>query len=483
MSMENFTHLHVHTQYSLLDGQASIPRLVDKAIKDGMRGMAITDHGNMMGVKEFFNYVNKKNKELKEAGKEPFKPIFGCEMYVAERTLYDRDKDLDKRRYHLIVLAKNEKGYHNLIKLVSKSWVDGFYTRPRTDHNELEKHHEGLIICSACIAGEVPRRILQGDIKGAEEIITWYKNIFGDDYYLEIQRHEVKDPNQRANRETYPLQQEANKVILELAKKHGIKVVCTNDVHFVDEENAEAHDRLICLGTNKDFNDPNRMLYSKQEWFKTQAEMNDIFSDIPEALANTMEVLDKVETYSIDHRPIMPNFAIPKDFGTEDEYRQRFSDEDLINEFTRDENGKVVCTPEETEKKIKNLGGADKLYRLKLEADYLKHLTYIGARKIYGDPVPKDVDDRLRFELHVMKTMGFPGYFLIVQDYINAAFHELGVSVGPGRGSAAGSAVAYCLGITKVWARRRTWISRSSSLWRAVPACSGSPRPGPWPPH
>ena len=448
--MENFIHLHVHTQYSLLDGQASIPRLVDKAIKDGMHGMAITDHGNMMGVKEYFNYVTKKNKALKEEGKEPFKPIFGCEMYVAERTLYDKDKDIDGRRYHLIVLAKNETGYHNLVKLVSKSWVDGFYTRPRTDHHELEKYHEGLIICSACIAGEVPRRILNGDIKGAEETIMWYKNIFGEDYYLEIQRHEVKDPTQIANRETYPLQQEANKVILELAKKHGVKVVCTNDVHFVDEDNAEAHDRLICLGTAKDFDDPKRMRYSKQEWFKTQAEMNDIFADVPEALSNTLEVLDKVETYSIDHRPIMPNFAIPPSFATEEEYRQRFTEEELFNEFTRDENGNVVCSQEEAEKKVKNLGGVSKLYRLKLEADYLKHLTYIGARRLYGNPVPEEIDERLRFELHVMKTMGFPGYFLIVQDYINAASHELDVSVGPGRGSAAGSAVAYCLGITKV---------------------------------
>ena len=450
MHMENFIHLHVHTQYSLLDGQASIPRLVDKAIKDGMRGMAITDHGNMMGVKEYFNYVTKKNKALKEEGKEPFKPIFGCEMYVAERTLYDKDKDIDGRRYHLIVLAKNETGYHNLVKLVSKSWVDGFYTRPRTDHHELEKYHEGLIICSACIAGEVPRRILNGEIKGAEETIMWYKNIFGEDYYLEIQRHEVKDPTQIANRETYPLQQEANKVILELAKKHGVKVVCTNDVHFVDEDNAEAHDRLICLGTAKDFDDPKRMRYSKQEWFKTQAEMNDIFADVPEALSNTLEVLDKVETYSIDHRPIMPNFAIPPSFATEEEYRQRFTEEELFNEFTRDENGNVVCSQEEAEKKVKNLGGVSKLYRLKLEADYLKHLTYIGARRLYGNPVPEEIDERLRFELHVMKTMGFPGYFLIVQDYINAASHELDVSVGPGRGSAAGSAVAYCLGITKV---------------------------------
>ena len=448
--MQDFVHLHVHTQYSLLDGQAAIPKLVEKAIKDGMRGMAVTDHGNMMGIKEFFNYCSKRNKQLKDEGKEPFKPIFGCEMYVAERTLYDRDKDLDRARYHLIVLAKNEVGYHNLIKLVSKSWVDGFYNRPRTDHNELEKHAEGLIVCSACLAGEIPRLILKGDIKGAEERILWYKSLFGEDYYLELQRHEVTDPNIRANRETFPLQQRVNTVLIELAHKLGVKLICTNDVHFVDEENAEAHDRLICLGTGKDLDDPKRMVYSKQEWFKTRAEMNAIFHDVPEALANTCEILDKVEVYSIDHPPIMPNFAIPASFSTEEEYHQRFTDEQLFEEFTRDENGNVVCDREEAEKKVKRLGGVEKLYRLKLEADYLGKLAYTGARRIYGDPLPQEVDERIRFELHVMKTMGFPGYFLIVQDYINAARFELGVSVGPGRGSAAGSVVAYCLGITKV---------------------------------
>ncbi|MBR4534163.1 MAG: DNA polymerase III subunit alpha [Bacteroidaceae bacterium] len=448
--MQDFVHLHVHTQYSLLDGQAAIPKLVEKAIKDGMRGMAVTDHGNMMGIKEFFNYCNKRNKKLKDEGKEPFKPIFGCEMYVAARTLYDRDKDLDRARYHLIVLAKNEVGYHNLVKLVSKSWVDGFYNRPRTDHAELEKHAEGLIVCSACLAGEIPRLILNGDLKGAEERILWYKRIFGDDYYLELQRHEVKDLTQRANRETYPLQQQVNAQLIPLAHKLGVKLICSNDVHFVDEENAEAHDRLICLGTGKDLDDPKRMLYSKQEWFKTRAEMNQIFEDVPEALANTCEILDKVEVYSIDHAPIMPNFNIPAEFGTEEEYHQRFTDEQLFEEFTRDENGNVVCDHEEAEQKVKRLGGVEKLYRLKLEADYLGSLAYTGAYKIYGNPLPQEVDERIRFELHVMKTMGFPGYFLIVQDYINAARFELGVSVGPGRGSAAGSVVAYCLGITKV---------------------------------
>ena len=526
--MQDFVHLHVHTQYSILDGQASVSRLVDKAMKDGMRGMAITDHGNMMAIKEFFNYTTKKNSgtnadikmwkkriallengedaalkewvdgqkkkqkeadelrrraeandepipaeanfvpeaqpefppiadqlatarvELVAARKRLFKPIFGCEMYVAPRRLDQMEKEKDGRRYHLIVLGKNETGYHNLVKLVSKSWTDGFYVRPRTDRFELEAHSEGLIVCSACIAGEVPRKILSGDLEGAEEAVQWYKRVFGDNYYLELQRHEVKDPNQRANRETFPLQQRANAQLIELARKYDVKLVCTNDCHFVEQEDAEAHDRLICLSTNRDLDDPKRMLYSKQEWFKTRAEMNEVFADVPEALANTCDICDQVEFYSIDHAPIMPNFAIPEEFGTEEGYRKKYTDEDLFEEFTRDENGNVVLSREDAEQKVKKLGGCDKLYRLKLEADYLAELTYIGAAKLYGDPLPEHVRERINFELHVMKTMGFPGYFLIVQDYINAARHELNVSVGPGRGSAAGSAVAYCLGITKI---------------------------------
>ncbi|MDE6355055.1 MAG: DNA polymerase III subunit alpha [Prevotella sp.] len=451
--MEDFVHLHVHTYYSILDGQASISKLVDKAVGNGMRGMAITDHGNMMGIKEFFNYCKGVNGKRKDAGQEPFKPIFGCEMYVVRngRRLTDKEKAKgDGGGNHLVVLAKNKTGYHNLIKLVSKAWTDGFYNRPRTDHIELEKYHEGLIVCSACIAGEVPAKILQGDIEGAEEAVVWFKRVFGDDFYLELQRHEVKDPTIRANRETFPLQQQANKVIIELARKHGVKLVCTNDSHFVDEENAEAHDRLLCLSTGKDLDDPTRMLYSKQEWFKTREEMNDVFSDIPEALANTCEILDKVEIYSIDHDPIMPFFPIPEDFGSEDEYRQRITEQELYDEFTRDENGENPLPPEEGAKKIKKLGGYDRLYRIKFEADYLSKLAYDGARKLYGDPLSDEVKERVNFELHIMKTMGFPGYFLIVQDFINSAREELGVMVGPGRGSAAGSVVAYCLGITKI---------------------------------
>ena len=449
--MEDFIHLHVHTYYSILDGQSSIKRLVDKAVANGMRGMAITDHGDMFGIKEFHDYVNGVNKGRKKEGLEPFKPIFGCEMYVSRYGSKSLKGDKKHQSgYHLIVLAKNYKGYKNLIKLVSNSWVDGFYMRPRTDRADLEKYHEGLIVCSACIAGEVPYKILQGDIAGAREAIEWYHRVFGDDYYLELQRHEVKDPTIRANRETFPLQQKANKVLIELAQEYGIKLVCSNDAHFVDQENAEAHDHLLCLSTGKDLDDPTRMLYSKQEWFKTREEMNEVFSDVPEALSNTLEILDKVEIYSLDHDPIMPFFPIPESFGTEEEWRKKFTEEDLFKEFTSDENGENQLPQEEGEKKIKKLGGYDKLYRIKFEADYLAELAYNGAKKRYGDPIPKEVDDRVRFELHIMKTMGFPGYFLIVQDFINSARDELDVMVGPGRGSAAGSVVAYCLGITKI---------------------------------
>ena len=481
--MQDFVHLHVHTQYSILDGQASIPRLVDKAIADGMKGIAVTDHGDMFGIKEFFNYVNKKNggtngeikdlkkkiaglekgtvecenpeaelavcrEQLEAAKKKLFKPIFGCEMYVARRRLFNKEGKPDQSGYHLVVLAKNEKGYHNLIKLVSKAWTEGFYMRPRTDRVELEKYHEGLIVCTACIAGEVPKNIIAGKYEEAEEAIQWYKRVFGDDFYLELQRHKATVP--RANHEAYKLQQIANEKLIEYSKKYNVKLVCTNDVHFVDEENAEAHDRLICLSTGKDLDDPNRMLYSKQEWMKTRAEMNEIFADVPEALSNTVDICDQVEFYSIDHAPIMPTFAIPEDFGTEEEYRKKYTEKDLFDEFTQDENGNVVMSEDAAKSKIEKLGGYDKLYRIKLEADYLKKLALEGAHKRYGEVLSEEVQERIKFELHIMKTMGFPGYFLIVQDFIRAAREELDVSVGPGRGSAAGSAVAYCLGITKI---------------------------------
>ena len=481
--MQDFVHLHVHTQYSILDGQASIPRLVDKAMANGMKGIAVTDHGDMFGIKEFFNYVNKKNggvngeikdlkkkiaalesgksdaedpeaelaackEQLEAAKKKLFKPIIGCEMYVARRRLFNKEGKPDQSGYHLVVLAKNLKGYHNLIKLVSKAWTEGFYMRPRTDRVELEKYHEGLIVCSACLGGEVPRRISAGQFEEAEEAIRWYKNLFGDDYFLELQRHKATVP--RANHEVYKMQEVVNKKLIEYAKKYDVKLVCTNDVHFVDEENAEAHDRLICLSTGKDLDDPNRMLYTKQEWMKTREEMNEIFADVPEALSNTVDICDRVEFYSIDHAPIMPTFAIPEDFGTEEEYRKKFTEKDLFDEFTQDENGNVVMDEAAANAKIERLGGYDKLYRIKLEADYLAKLAYEGAHRRYGEVLSEEVEERIRFELYIMKTMGFPGYFLIVQDFISAARNQLDVSVGPGRGSAAGSAVAYCLGITQI---------------------------------
>lgn len=449
--MSDFIHLHVHTYYSILDGQSKIKNLVDKAIADGQRGMAITDHGDMFGIKEFHDYVNGINKGRKKEGLEPFKPIFGCEMYVARgENKESKSLDIDRGGYHLIVLAKNENGYKNLIKLVSNAWIDGYYYRPRTDRAELERYHEDLIVCSACIAGEVPAKVLRNDIAGAREAIEWHKRVFGDDYYLELQRHEVKDPSIRANRETFPLQQKANKVLMELAQEYGIKVVCTNDAHFVDKENAEAHDHLLCLSTGKDIDDPTRMLYSKQEWFKTREEMEEVFSDIPEAMANTIEILDKVEIYNLDNDPIMPFFPIPESFGTEEMWREKFTEQQLYDEFTSDENGENPLSPEDGKKKIEKLGGYDKLYRIKFEADYLAKLAYEGAKTRYGNPIPDDVVERVKFELHIMKTMGFPGYFLIVQDFINSARNELDVMVGPGRGSAAGSVVAYCLGITKI---------------------------------
>ncbi len=485
--MRQFVHLHVHSQYSLLDGQASIPKLVDKAIADGMPGIALTDHGNMFGVKEFFNYVKKKNSarkdkiktlqalierlengtaseaemgddagaalakarvELDATPKVDFKGIIGWEVYVAHRRLFNKEGKDDQSGYHLILLAKNMKGYKNLIKIVSKAYTEGFYMRPRTDRAELEKYHEGLICCSACLGGEIPRLIRSERFDEANAAIEWHRSIFGDDYYLELQLH--KATVERANHETWVEQARVNEYLIDYSRKHGVKLVCTNDVHFVDEEHAEAHDRLICLGTSKDLDDPRRMLYSKQEWMKTTAEMNAIFEDVPDALDNTVEVCNKIESFNIDHSPIMPTFAIPEEFGTEEGYRQKYSEKDIFDEFTQDENGNVVMSEEEANKKIEKLGGYDKLYRIKLEADYLAKLAMDGAHKRYGEVLDEETTTRLKFELHIMKTMGFPGYFLIVQDFIRAAREELDVSVGPGRGSAAGSAVAYCLGITQI---------------------------------
>ena len=432
-----FTHFHVHSQYSILDGAASIPGLIEKATADGMTALSLTDHGNMFGIKLFYDTCRKNG----------IKPILGCEAYVARESLYHKEKPIDRSGEHLILLAKNQQGYTNLVQLCSVAFIDGFYYRPRIDKALLEKHHEGLIVSSACLGGEISQKIMAGNIAGAEAAAKWYKDLFGEDYYLEVMRHPATDPKLRT--EVYENQELCIKHILQIGEKLGIKVIATNDVHFLNEEDAEAHDMLICLNTRKDVDDPNRMRYTRQEWFKTTSEMVELFKDMPEVIENTQEVADKVEEYQLDSDPIMPVFPIPLEFGTEEEYRKKFSTEDLFQEFTRNEKGEVVMSEEEAAKKIKKLGGYEKLYRIKLEADYLKALTMKGAVKRYGEELSPELRERLTFELHIMKTMGFPGYFLIVQDFIQAA-RDMGVIVGPGRGSAAGSAVAYCLGITSI---------------------------------
>ncbi|MDY6327491.1 MAG: DNA polymerase III subunit alpha [Bacteroidales bacterium] len=470
--MNKFVHLHVHTHYSVLDGMSSISGLIDRCLETGMNAMAVTDHGVMFGIKEFYDTVSKKNGKTKDTIKELeaklatltdegerekcqveieslrnkiFKPIFGCEAYVARPTATNPDASRLVREhkenlsgYHIILLAKNEQGYHNLCKIVSSGWIDGKYGRPRIDRAILEQYHEGLIVASACLAGEVPRNITNGNYEKAKEAVMWYKGVFGDDYYLEVQRHKTDKPG--GDRTVYEQQQIANEGILRLAAETGTKIIATNDVHFVNETDGEAHDRLICISTGKSVADPERMHYTKQEWLKSPEEMNAIFADIPEALENTLEVAGKVEMYDLRHAPIMPEFSIPEDFGTVAEYKAKFTEEDLREEFEAGEDG---------EGRIAKLGGLEHVYRVKLESDYLRKLTMEGAEKRYGAPVPQDVLERIDFELGVMRNMGFPGYFLIVQDFIKAA-RDMGISVGPGRGSAAGSVVAYCLRITDV---------------------------------
>ena len=418
-----FTHLHVHSQYSILDGAASVSALVNKAKNDGMKALALTDHGTMFGIKEF--HLNCK--------KWGIKPILGCETYVAERTIYDKKDKIDRSGHHLILLAKNDRGYKNLVKLISIANNEGFYYKPRIDKTLLKKYSEGLIVSSSCLGGEIPTLLMNNHIKDAEDSIVWFKGVFGSDYYLELQRHPSEMPQQRE--EVYDKQVEVNKLILLLAKKYGIKVIATNDVHFTNAEDADAHDLLICLNTGKDVDDPNRMRYTKQEWFKTQKEMNELFADVPEALANTAEIVEKIADYELNLAPIMPIFPIPKEFGTEEDFQIKYSEQVLREEF-----GSAS---------FERLGGFEKVVRIKLEAAYLRHLTYIGAKKRYGDPLPEDVAARLEFELDTIKHMGYPGYFLITQDFINKA-REMDVIVGPGRGSAAGSAVAYCTGITNI---------------------------------
>ena len=423
--MTPFTHLHVHSQYSILDGAASIKGLVAKAKGDGMAALALTDHGMMFGIKEFYDTCRR----------EGIKPILGCETYVASRSIKDKSDKVDRSGEHLILLAKNLKGYRNLVKLISIASTEGFYYKPRIDKKVLEKYSEGLIVSSACLGGEVAQNIMKGNIGEAEETIKWFLSVFGEDYYLELQRHNSDDPQR--NEDVYKNQVLVNKVVLELAEKYKVKVIATNDVHFINAEDADAHDLLICLNTGKDLDDPNRMRYTKQEWFKTTSEMNQLFGDVPQSLENTKEVVDKIEEYELNSPPIMPPFPIPEDFGTEAEYLEKYTEEDLQAEFK--------------DGAFERMGGYEKVLRVKLESEYLKYLAYKGAKakSRYGDPIPPDVLERLDFELETIKTMGFPGYFLITQDFINAA-REMGVLVGPGRGSAAGAAVSYCVGITNI---------------------------------
>jgi len=416
----SFVHLHVHTQYSILDGQASISGLFERAKELGMPALAITDHGNMYGVKEF----------LKVAKKFPeVKPIIGCEIYVTRH--YDHKlKDKDHRGYyHLILLAKNYNGYKNLMKIVSTGHIEGkYYDKPRVSHEIVEKYAQDLVCCSACIAGEVPRAIIAGDMEGALKAIEWHKNIFGEDFYLEVQQHKTEIPGQ--SQEVYERQMVANEGIFELAARTGTKVIATNDVHFVRKEDGPAHDRLICLTTNTFVDDPERMRYTQQEYLKSEEEMLDMFYKHPETLSNTLEVAEKIESYKVDKDPILPKFDLPEEFLAEiDTHLETYKH--IIDEGRCDKNG--------------NERGAEFCNSVA----YLCYLTYKGAQWRYGDTLTEEQAERIEFELKTICKMGFPDYFLIVQDFIAAARSE-GISVGPGRGSAAGSAVAYCLKITNI---------------------------------
>ncbi|MCE1198206.1 MAG: DNA polymerase III subunit alpha [Marinilabiliales bacterium] len=422
--MVPFTHLHVHSQYSILDGAASVGGLVNKAKQDGMTAIALTDHGTMFGIKEFHETCKKQG----------IKPILGVETYVASRGIHFKDKNEkeDRSGDHLILLAKNKQGYGNLLKLVTIANTEGMYYKPRIDKELLARHSEGLIVSSACLGGEIPQLIMKGDMKGAREAILWYKSLFGEDYYLELQRHPASDPELR--REVYESQQLVNKEIIQLAKELEVKLIATNDVHFVNREDADAHDLLICLNTGKDLDDPTRLRYTKEEWLKSTGEMNQLFADMPEVLATTVEIAEKVDFYELNASPIMPEFPIPETFNTIQYYVDHFTVDQLREEFGN---------------AYDRLGGFDKALRIKFESDYLQSLVYKGAAERYGDPLEPEIKERIDFELDVIKTMGFPGYFLIVQDFINAA-RQMGVIVGPGRGSAAGSVVAYTTGITNV---------------------------------
>ncbi|HIS23423.1 MAG TPA: DNA polymerase III subunit alpha [Candidatus Cryptobacteroides intestinipullorum] len=414
----SFVHLHVHTQYSILDGLSSIDKLFRRARELGMPGLAITDHGNMYGVKEFFKYA-KKYPEVK--------PIIGCEIYVSRYDHTIKDKD-HREYYHLILLAKNYNGYKNLMKIVSTGHIEGkYYDKPRVSHHVVEKYAGDLICCSACIAGEVPKNIINGNMEAAEKAVEWHKKVFGDDYYLEVQLHRTEVPG--LSLDVYERQSISNQGIFELAEKCGVKVVATNDVHFVDKEDGPVHDRLICLTTNADIDDPKRLRYTQQEYLKSEEEMAALFPDHPEVISNTMEVFGKVESYTIDRGHVLPIFKIEDSFLAEkDKYLEKYKD--VIDAGRCDKDGN------------------DRGEAFTYSVAYLCELCYQGAERRYGT-LDREQAERIDFELKTISRMGFPDYFLIVQDFIAAARRQ-GISVGPGRGSAAGSAVAYCLGITNI---------------------------------
>ena len=430
--MGQFTHLHVHTQYSILDGAAAIKPLLKRAKELGMTALAITDHGNMYGVKEFHD----------AAEKEGIKPILGCEVYVAGGSRFDKSGK-DDRGDHLILLAKNLEGYHNLSKIVSYAFTEGFYYRPRVDKELLRLYHDGIICCSACLGGELPQAIMRGDMQEARRVVEEFVSIFGEDYYLELQLHQSGIP--RIDEQVYENQKKVNAVLLQLAAEYGVKYICSNDVHFIMADYARAHDRVICLNTGRDLDDPNRMRYTWQEYLKSEEEMAALFPDHPEALATTAEIAGKVEEYSLEHKPLMPNFPIPDDFDVpldqlKETFRKKIKDEAVLAEIDR-------CTDSLDEVVGRHPELSDQLTIAK-QFRYLEHLTYKGAERRYGT-LSDAVRKRIEYELSTIEWMGFPGYFLIVWDFIRAA-REMGVSVGPGRGSAAGSVVAYSLTITNI---------------------------------
>ena len=448
--MAGFTHLHLHTTYSLLDGQCGIKPLVEKAKSLGMTSLAVTDHGNLFAAKAFYD----------EARKQGIKPILGVEVYVVDHDYRERHayfqqhRDVKEKRFHLCLHAKNLVGYHNLVRLVSEAHINGYYYNARIDHSLLERFHEGLHCSSACIAGEIAYYLddsIRGgnDPKKAEEIARWYQNLFGDDYSLEVMLHppgkgegdgKMIPPSAVEDfHDLYKRQQHVAEAVLDLGKRLGIRVIATNDVHFLEKEDDDSHDVLLALSTGKKMSDPGRMIYTGQEYFKTEEEMRTLFADHPEVIDATQEVSERIEEYELNSDPIMPKFPIPVSFGTEDEYAKKFDEEALRKEFNT----------EDKPKNFERLGGYEKVLRVKFEADYLQSLVYDGMKRRWGDPVPDEIKERVDFELGVIKTMGFPGYFLIVNDYIANA-RRMGVWVGPGRGSAAGAAVAYALGITNV---------------------------------